>query len=236
MMCKDPVTQFQCIAAVKESCEKGGLQRMRYTTPSIVFAVYQLVQRYFRPQPKKYEEDEHKSPEDSPESATPFGLAEMAQKLPLLKLYQMVYQMVDAISGAYPEIALRLFLNGVLSMNQVVKPGSETEELGYQFASQALVIYQDELTDSDSKFRAITFIIGTLQKATFFSADNYETLTTNATQYCAKLLLKHDQCKATLMCAHMFCSDLVVSFPQPHSSIERARTSRKTAQEVSLTL
>ena len=97
-------------------------------------------------------------------------------------------------------------------MNGVVTPASETEELGYQFASQALVLYQDELTDTDSKFRAITLIIGTLQKATFFSSDNFETLITNTTQYGAKLLKKQDQCKALLMSTHMFCSELVVLF------------------------
>ena len=115
-------------------------------------------------------------------------------------------------------------------MNNVVKSGTDVEELGYQFASQALIIYQDELTDSEAKYRAITFILGTLQKATFFSSDNYETLITNAIQYCPKLLPKSAQCLATLHSSHLFCSEALVTSSLLHRP-ERARASRETDEE-----
>ena len=71
------------------------------------------------------------------------------------------------------------------------------------------MLYQDELTDPVAKNRAITLIIGTLQKAVFFSPDNFETLTTNTIQY-AKLLKKEGQCRAILMCTNLFLSELIV--------------------------
>eukprot|EP01022_Parablepharisma_sp_SALTPOND_P000708 TRINITY_DN1044_c0_g2_i1.p1 TRINITY_DN1044_c0_g2~~TRINITY_DN1044_c0_g2_i1.p1 ORF type:complete len:857 (+),score=97.29 TRINITY_DN1044_c0_g2_i1:113-2683(+) len=210
--CKDPLTQFQAITALKEAFDKGGIQCLRYTTPAIVGATYNLIHKMpQRKQSTASATEEEKELSES-ERVTPSGPIEGTAKLPILKVFQFVYQAIDTIGQAYPDSAIRLFLQGVLAMNDVVAPGSETEELGYQFASQALVLYQDELTDTDSKFRAITLIIGTLQKATFFSPDNFETLTTNTTQYCAKLLKKQDQCKALLMCTHMFCSELAVLF------------------------
>jgi len=209
--CKDPNTQFQGITTLKEVFDKGGLPRLKFTTPSIVAATYKLVQRLDnRKQSNNSEEDKDSSEH---EKSTPSGsIDQPAPKLPILKVFQFAYQAIDFIGQTYPDSAIRLFLQGVLTMNWIVAPGSETEELGYQFASQALVLYQDELTDTDSKFRAITLIIGTLQKAIFFSPDNFETLSTNAIQYCAKLLRKQDQCRAILMCTHLFCSELSVFF------------------------
>ena len=209
--CKDALSQFQAISTLKESFDKGGIQRMKFTIPSVVMAVYKLLQK--SPQ-RKHSTTSAEEDKDSTESAgdksTPSGIMESIAKLPILKIYQFVYQAIDSIGSAYPETALRLFLQGVLSMNGIVTAGTDVEELGYQFASQALVLYQDELTDSGAKYRAITLIMGTLQRATFFSSDNFETLTTNATQYCAKLLMKQDQCKAVLGCTHMFFSELIV--------------------------
>ncbi len=211
--CRDFSVQFQAITTLKETFDKSGIPRMRYTTPAIVNSIYRLLQKLPPRKPSTASASEEDKEYSEGERVTPYGMSEAAAaKLPILKIYQFVYQTIDAIGQAYPDTAIRLFLQGVLSMNGVVAPGSDTEELGYQFASQALVLYQDELTDTDSKFRAITLIIGTLQKATFFSADNFETLTTNATQYCTTLLKKQDQCRAILMCTHMFSSDLLVCF------------------------
>jgi len=63
---------------------------------------------------------------------------------------------------------------------------SPLEELSYEFVTQALVIYQDELSDSDQKMNAIKLIVATLShfNKNHLSAENYDTLTTNANQYC----------------------------------------------------
>ncbi len=205
--CRDPLAQFQALATLKENFDKGGIQRMKYTIPSIVNSIYKLVQSCSMRKVSSVSSNEDNK--EGSEASTPTA-ADPVPKLPLLKVFQFVYQAIDSIGTAYPETALRLFLQGVLAMNGAVVPGSEVEELGYQFASQALVLYQDQLTDAESKFRAITVIIGTLQRAIFFSPDNFETLITNTVQYCAKLLRKQDQCRALLMCTHLCASEILV--------------------------
>jgi vacuolar protein sorting-associated protein 35 len=188
--CQDPAIDFQGIVMLKETFDKGGMHVLRYTTPAIVNAVYNLIDK----------------------ASKMFNSTTLESKLSLLKIYQFVYQAIDAIEQSFPNSAIRHFLQGVLSMNQVVSPGTDIEELGYQFASQALVLFQDELTDTESKFQALSLIICTLERTTFFSVDNFETLVINTVQYCIKLTRRQDQCRTLLMCTNLFCCTLLVYY------------------------
>jgi len=187
--CEDPAVDFQGIVVLKETFDKGGMYVLRYTTPAIVNAIYCLIDKACK----------------TSDSGTP------ESKLPLLKIYQFAYQAIDAIEQSFPNSAIRLFLQGVLSMNQVVSPGTDVEELGYQFTSQALILFQDELTDTESKLQALSLVISTLEHTTFFSSDNFETLVINTVQYCIKLAKRQDQCRTLLMCSNLFYCTLLVS-------------------------
>lgn len=67
----------------------------------------------------------------------------------------------------------------------------QLEELAYDFCSQALLIYQEELADSDSKFAALNLIVTTLYNLNCFGNENYDTLITNSVSYCKRLLKKN---------------------------------------------
>lgn len=47
-------------------------------------------------------------------------------------------------------------------------------------------------------------ITAVLENLHCLSAENYDTLATNVTQYSAKLLKKSDQCLSVLQCTHLF--------------------------------
>ena len=188
--CEDPAVNFQAIVTMKEVFDKGGILVLRHTTPAVVNKIYTLIANVSRTL----------SEEETIDS-----------KLPILKIYQFIYQAIDAIGQSYPDSAIRLFLQGLLSMNKVVSQKTDAEELGYQFASQALMIYQDELTDAESKFRAISLVICTLEQTMFFSPDNFDTLVINTVQYCTKLR-KINRSKAILMCTNLFNCGLLVRY------------------------
>ena len=78
------------------------------------------------------------------------------------------------------------------------------EDLAYDFVSTSLIVYQDELSDSDEKLSAIKLIVATISHLQCFDNDNYDTLATNAAQYCNKLLRKSDQCESITLSTHMF--------------------------------
>jgi hypothetical protein len=59
----------------------------------------------------------------------------------------------------------------------------ELEDLAYDFISTSLLVYQDELSDSDEKLRGIKLIVSTISHLECFDADNYDTLASNAAQY-----------------------------------------------------
>lgn len=88
----------------------------------------------------------------------------------------------------------------------MIPDAAPLEELGYEFISQALVIYQDDLADSEAKQQAINLIVATLSTLTFFGQENYDALVSNTASFCQKLLKKHEQCQAITMASSLYYS------------------------------
>ena len=66
----------------------------------------------------------------------------------------------------------------------------ELEDLAYEFCAEALLIYEEELSDSEVKFASINLIVATIYNLGCFKDDNFDTLITNSVSYCSKLLKK----------------------------------------------
>jgi len=150
----DADTYFEIMQAFKKMFAKGGKKRMKFTYPSLVFALFRFA-RFL----KAYEGE---------------------TRISLDNIWKMLLEVVGKISGLDCDLGLRLNLQTVLCMNEL-DPEKQYEEISYEFASQALVIYQDELSDSEHKLIAIKIIAGTFQRLSCFDEDNYDTLITNAT-------------------------------------------------------
>jgi vacuolar protein sorting-associated protein 35 len=58
------------------------------------------------------------------------------------------------------------------------------EELAYEFFSQALLIYQEEISDAEVKQTAINLICTTLYNLNCFSEENMGTLLANTMSSC----------------------------------------------------
>lgn len=85
--------------------------------------------------------------------------------------------------------------------------GENKEDLNpitYEFMTQALLLYESEISDSKCQPQAITSIVGTLLSFRSLETSEYEALITKTTQYAARLLKKPDQCKMVLLCSHLF--------------------------------
>lgn len=59
------------------------------------------------------------------------------------------------------------------------------EELAYEFMSQAMLICQEEISDTDVKGSCINLICSTLYTLNCFSEENINTLIANAISSCA---------------------------------------------------
>lgn len=70
--------------------------------------------------------------------------------------------------------------------------------------SQAYIIFEEEVTESDAKVAALNLIVSTLYTLTCFGSDNFETLSANAVSYSNKLLKKNLQAEAITLSSHLF--------------------------------
>lgn len=95
---------------------------------------------------------------------------------------------------------------------------------------QAFSVYEESISDSRAQLQAITIVIGTLQAAKVFGADNYDTLITKAALHGAKLLKKPHQATAVQFASHMWWQS---EFPVVHgldeSDIKKVRVASMAA-------
>lgn len=134
------------------------------------------------------------------------------------RIFQFSLQTVTALAKEAPSVALRLFLQGALTADQV---GNET--ITYEFISQVGVVisgcglsvgvslqsyslYEEEVTDSREQAAAVTLIIGTFEQLTCLGEENHETLRTNCALTSSRLLKKPDQSRSVALCSHLFWS------------------------------
>ncbi|GMH06564.1 hypothetical protein Nepgr_008404 [Nepenthes gracilis] len=179
---EDPKEMFKIITTVRKHILAGGLKRLPYTVPPLVFSSLKLVRRL-------QNQDENGAGEEA--AATP------------KKIFQLLNQIIESLSNVpAPELALRLYLQCAEAANDC-----DIEPVAYEFFTQAYILYEEEITDSRAQVTAVHLIIGTLQRMHVFGVENRDTLTHKATGYSAKLLKKPDQCRAVYACSHLFWAD-----------------------------
>lgn len=114
-------------------------------------------------------------------------------------------ELVGLIKSQYPDLALRLYLQAAEAINRIPN-FHELEEEAYDFCTNSLLIYEEELSDSEAKFAAINLIVSTTFGLTCFGQENYDTLVTNTVSYCSKLLKKPSQCEAITFASSLYYS------------------------------
>ncbi len=185
--CADSQQQFEALSRLKEAFAKGKDARMKFTFPAVVWAFYRLAA-----------------------SLDSSGESDPSVSVFQFKIFETAYHTIESVMQGNPDLALKLLLNGVLTLS-ANGSGESCEKAAAQYMNQALALYL-ELADSDMKYRAITLIVGTLEKATVFSKENFSSFAKRATQLSVRLLKKQDQCKAILLCSHMFNAESHVFF------------------------
>jgi len=177
----EPETLFRMYFTARKSFGVGGKNRIIYTLPPIVFGALRLVSRTIHP---PLTEDNRK----------------FAQTL-----FKFIHDTAKALQDGYGQTALRLFLQAAHTASNC-----GMENYAYEFVSESMTIYEDDIAGSAEQFSALTLIIGTLYNITFSAenAESYETLITKAAKHSLKLMRHNDQCHAVCMSAHLFWRSL----------------------------
>jgi len=175
----DTDMQFALYVAARKHYGQGGTRRIQYSLPPLVFGSLQLALHIFAREEKKDAND--------------------APAVKSKKVFGFVHEIITVLAPHAAQIAMRLFLQAAQCSDSV-----GYEAIAYEFVAQALVVYEEEISDSQAQFAAINLICATLQSFRSMGDENYDTLVTKTTQHSAKLLLKADACQAVYNCAHLF--------------------------------
>ncbi|KAF5735931.1 hypothetical protein HS088_TW14G00061 [Tripterygium wilfordii] len=177
-----PEEMFKIISTVWQHIVTGGVKRLPFTVPALVFSSLKLVRQLQSQEENPFADDTSINPK---------------------KIFQLLNQIIEALSTvSAPELALRLYLQCAEAAND-----ADLEPVAYEFFTQAYILYEEEISDSKAQVTALHLIIGTLQRMHVFGVENRDTLTHKATGYSAKLLKKPDQCRAVYACSHLFWVD-----------------------------
>jgi vacuolar protein sorting-associated protein 35 len=172
---------FSMLFTARKFFGTGGKDRIRHTLPALVFAVLRLAMR----NKAKFSEQGAEGDE-----AKRFGV----------KLFGFENETIKALhSKGYAELALRLHLQAAQ-----VASACGFEAPAYDFVSQAMTIYEDDIAGSAAQFTAITLVIGTLHGLYFSDTESYETLITKTAKHSTRLMRKADQSRAVCMSSHLF--------------------------------
>ncbi|KAL8168391.1 hypothetical protein V2J09_009890 [Rumex salicifolius] len=179
---EDPKEIILIITIVQKHILNGGLKRLTFTVPPLVFSSLKLVRIL-------------KNPEQGEAGEETADL--------LTKIFQLLNQIIENLAMVpAPELSLRLYLLCAEAANNC-----DLEPVAYEFFTQAYILYEEEISDSRAQVTSLYLIIGTLQRMLVFGVENRDTLTHKATGYSAKLLKKPDQCRAVYACSHLFWAD-----------------------------
>ena len=176
----DTDVQYEILNCMRTYFGRGGSGRLKFTLPTIISLTQQLVQRV-------HAQDSSKS-QVSPK-----------------KVFQFLHATILALVPVVPELAFRFWLSSAAISD---KMGESFEAITHEFFVQALITFEEEMTDSKSQMNGISGIVGVLIGITHLLPENYEAIATRCTQHGARLLKKIDQCRAVLCCSHLFWSSV----------------------------
>ena len=138
-----------------------------------------------------------------------------------VKVFDYVFELIGEIVQEIPEECIKLLMNGALQIDRCGIQTEDAERLITQYVEKAFELYENELIDSDIKYKVLTIIIGTLEQINILSSNCFSELTKRIIKNCTKLLRKQEQCKIILSCSHIFISPTRVKLRYKHRCLQR---------------
>jgi vacuolar protein sorting-associated protein 35 len=211
---------FRMLAGVRRLCGMGGVERLIHTVSPLVFKALALARDVYKLEVEKREKEEEEEEEEE----------EVELEYSSRKVFQFIHEILTAFASCcsstnIPEsfsqqqqqqeqlnpnvLAIQLFLNTSLLSDQC-----ELSAITYEFLSQALVCYEEEVMNASvgarGQLNTLSLIVASLLNISSLTVDDYEVLATRVTQYSSKLLKKSEQCEMIVRCSHLFYRDDVV--------------------------
>lgn len=190
----DTDMEFQILSEMRKCFGQGGPTRLVHTLQPTYFAALALIPKIRARERRRNEGEE----EGAPLAVT------------VKKVFQFMHKTNTALVQAAPEVALQLWLVAAAAADEVDKssgaPGS-FEPICYEFVTQALICFEEEISDSTKQYQGIFSLVGTLTQLSCLDQENFDNVAAKVTQHGARLLKKPMQCRAVATCSHLFWCD-----------------------------
>lgn len=124
-------------------------------------------------------------------------------QITIKKVYQFVHKTTTKLNDQVPETALQLWLLGA-SLANLCDVDGNLEGICYEFVTQGMIVFEEEISDSKKQFEAIHQFISTFVILTCLEDENKENVTGKIVQHSQKLLKKPMQSRAIAACASLY--------------------------------
>ena len=256
----DSDTAYEMLAVARRHLKQGGKKRAAYTLTPVVYSAFKLLEKVKEAEflsdnstngpPPLSEVDAAGSVQSDnvsdldDDASTPqekAGAGVFKKNTNCRKLFVFLQETIAVIAPSDAELGFKLYLQIACIADRCAsaaygsskaEEGPEYSAIAYEIMAQALLLYEDDISDSKAQQRSIQSMVGTLLSCRTFEKDDYEALVTKTAQYAAKLLKKADQCKTVMLCAHLFYTgdkDDAKAFRNPQRVLECLQRALKIA-------
>ncbi|KAL7465787.1 hypothetical protein ACHAXS_006106, partial [Conticribra weissflogii] len=185
------------------------------------------------------------SPTSAPVEESGSLFSTFAKSVNCRKILVFLQKTIAMITPNNPELGFKLYLEVAVATDSLAfstqsdfkNASKEFSSISYDFMTQALLVYEDEVTESKAQIQAITSVVGSLLSCKTFERSDYEALITKTAQYSAKLLKKPDQCRMVCLCSRLFYvggKDAVNTYRNPQRVLECLQRGLKIADACSM--
>jgi vacuolar protein sorting-associated protein 35 len=178
---EDPQMAWTILKAFIDKFLEGGDERMRFTLPPSIFRLLELANSINKQEP---------------------------EIKVFKKIFELTRKLIQTVCSILPVLGLKLYLEYILTINRI-DTSKFYDEFTYETASECLLHYEQQISDSAIKQTTLGLIINTFMRLNCVSSENYDTLLSNITSYCSKILKKNEQCEVLLSCCYLFTNPQV---------------------------
>mmetsp|Transcript_12426 Transcript_12426/g.30989 ORF Transcript_12426/g.30989 Transcript_12426/m.30989 type:complete len:821 (-) Transcript_12426:82-2544(-) len=186
---------YKCLETARKAFGDGGDARMAHTLIAVVSRAIELVPLI-----------------QAREVAVAAGEDVAPAQVSLKRVFGFIHKTLsDGLQTANPHACLRLWLAAAnaadtADSNPDLAVQGTFEPICYEFLTQALITFEEEITDSRQQADGITVMVGSVSQLICLEEENYDNIAKKVSQHGAKLLKKPMQCRAVCTCSHLFWS------------------------------
>lgn len=177
---------FSLLKAAMTFVDKGGSRRLPFTCPPMVFSILKLLRRV------------HEEASEAEGDGDSDGKKAKTASKKLLQMANTCLKSFATVSDHKPML-LRLYAAAAVLADEC-----QQEAIAYDLFSQALMVYEEEISESREQVASLNLLISSVSRCQNFDEENRDSLVHKTTVFSSRLLRKEDQCRAACACSHLF--------------------------------